>query len=163
VTERCCFFSFSNINKRKNKKIPGAGKLHEYVNLYFDAHNPMLSKRRDQNDQICIPCVNTIVLDLPGVIISDQNAASNYVRFFNVTSGLAALDKDRVFATFWLHPDNLIERWAHSSVKCAEVLVPDRVESKYISGAYVANETALKTFNKLRIQLTISIRSDMFS
>ncbi len=79
-----------------------------------------------------------------------------------MTSGLAALDKDRVFATFWLHQDNLIEEWAHSSVKCAEVLVPDRVESKYISGAYVANETALKVFNKLRIQLTVSIRSDIF-
>jgi hypothetical protein len=148
--------------KRTNKQIPGASKLHEYANFYFDAHNPMLSKRRDQNNQICVLRVHPSVIDLPGVIISDQNAASNYVRFFNVTSGLAALDKDRVFATFWLHPDNLIEEWSHSSVKCAEILVPDRVESKYILGAYVANQTALEAFNKLRIQLTVSIRSDMF-
>ncbi len=31
-------------DKRRQKKIPGAGHLHDYVNLYFDAHNPMLSK-----------------------------------------------------------------------------------------------------------------------
>src|SRR5439155_18896632 len=28
---------------RQNKQIPGARRLHEYTNLYFDAHNAMLS------------------------------------------------------------------------------------------------------------------------
>ncbi|MBI1748033.1 MAG: DUF4433 domain-containing protein [Acidobacteria bacterium] len=36
--------------RRKNKQIPGARKLHEYANLYFDAHNPMLSKCREYNN-----------------------------------------------------------------------------------------------------------------
>ena len=150
-------------DRRKNKRIPGTKRfLHEYANLYFDAHNPMLSKRRNQNDQICILCVNASVLDLPGVIISDQNAASSYVRFFPVAAGLAALDKDKVFATFWLHPENQIEEWAHSSVKCAEVLIPDRVETKYVIGAYVANQIALKAFEELKIQLTVCIKNDIF-
>ena len=35
--------------RRENKQIRGARKLHEYVNLYFDAHNPMLSKVRQHN------------------------------------------------------------------------------------------------------------------
>jgi hypothetical protein len=39
-------------NRRRDKRIPGAGLLHDYANLYFDAHNPMLSKCRDQNDTI---------------------------------------------------------------------------------------------------------------
>ena len=81
-------------DKRRPKKIPGAGDLHDYVNLYFDAHNPMLSKRRDQNAQICILRVSTSVLDIKGVVISDQNAASDYVKFSDVGPGLAALDKD---------------------------------------------------------------------
>jgi hypothetical protein len=38
--------------RRRNKQIPGARRLHEYANLYFDAHNPMLSKRREQNDSV---------------------------------------------------------------------------------------------------------------
>jgi len=40
--------------RRQNKKIPGTTKhLHDYANLYFDAHNPMLSVRRYINDSIC--------------------------------------------------------------------------------------------------------------
>ena len=149
-------------SKRKTKQIPGARKLHEYANLYFDAHNPMLSKRRNQNDQICILRINPSVLDLPDVIISDQNASSNYVRFFPVAKGLSALDKDKIFATFWTHPDNQFKEWAHKSAKNAEVLVPDNIEPKYILGAYVANETAYKTFQQLNIRLTVRIKSDIF-
>ena len=78
-------------DKRKNKQIPGARKLHQYANLYFDAHNPMLSKRRNQNNQICILRVNTSVLDLPDVIISDRNVASDWARFNSVIDGLVAL------------------------------------------------------------------------
>ena len=148
-------------SKRKNKQIPGARKLHD-ANLYFDAHNPMLSKRRDRNNQICVLSVDPSVLDLPNVIISDQNASSNYVRFYPVKGGLEAMNKNIIYAPFWLHPDNQLEEWAHKSAKCAEVLVPDRIESKYILSAYVANEIALRVFHQLNIQLTVSTRSDIF-
>jgi len=149
-------------SKRANKQIPGARKLHEYANLYFDAHNPMLSKIRDRNNQICVLCVDPSVLDSSNVIISDQNASSNYVRFYTVKAGLEALNKDTIFATFWLHPDNQFEEWAHKSAKCAEVLVPDKVEPKYILRAFVASQTALATFKKPKIGLTVSVKSDIF-
>jgi len=148
--------------KRIDKQIPSARKLHDYANLYFDGHNPMLSKRRNQNNQICVVCINTSVLDLPNVIISDRNAAADYARFDPVKEGLAALDKDKIYARYWTNSQNQFDYWEQKSIKCAEILVPDRVEPKYISGAYVANETALKAFKKLKIRLTVSIRSDMF-
>ena len=148
--------------KRKNKRIPGARKLHEYANLYFDAHNPMLSRRRNQNNQICILRVNPSVLDLPNVIISDRNAASDWVRFNNVIDGLAGLDKDKIYARYWTNANNQYDLWENKSIKCAEVLIPDSVEPKYILGAYVANQTALKAFQQLCIQLTASIRNDIF-
>ena len=147
--------------KRKDKQIPNAGKLHDYANFYFDAHNPMLSKRRNLNNEICTLQINPAILDLPEIIIADQNAASGYVRFYNVTDGLAALNKDEIFAKSWLH-DNPIEYYRHSAVKCAEVLVPNKVEPKYILGAYVANQTALAAFNKLKIELTVCIKNDIF-
>jgi len=89
--------------QRTNKRIPGAGALPDYANLYFDAHNPMLSKLRAQNEDICVLQVDAKVLDLPGVIIADRNAASEWVRFFPVGEGLKALDRDRVFARYWTH------------------------------------------------------------
>ena len=149
-------------HKRKNKKIPGARKLHQYANLYFDAHNPMLCKRQDQNNQICILCVNALVLDLPDVIISDRNAASDWAKFSTVSDGLAALDKNKIYAKYWTNVNNQYDAWESKSIKCAEVLIPDRVEPKYIIGAYVANETALKAFKKLKIQLTVRISNDIF-
>ena len=135
-------------DRRKIKRIPGARKLHEYANFYFDAHNPTLSKRRDQNDQICVLRVNPSVIDLPSVIISDRNAAADYARFYTVKEGLAALDKDKIYAKYWTNVQNQFDYWEQKSIKCAEILVPDRAEPKYISGAYVANEVALKTFRE---------------
>ena len=149
--------------KRKSKKIPGTNKkLHDYANLYFDAHNATLSKRRNRNNEICILRINASVLDLQGVIIADQNASSDYVRFYPVSQGLAAVDKDRLFDKNWKHPENIYEEWKHKSAKCAEVLVPDEVEPRYILGAYVANQAALAALRKLRIELTVSIKSDIF-
>jgi hypothetical protein len=149
--------------KRKIKKIPGTNKkLHDYANLYFDAHNPMLSRRRDRNNETCVLRIDANVLDLQGVIIADQNASSEYVRFYPVTQGLAAIDKNRLFAKYWTHPENLYEEWAHKSIKCAEVLVPHKVDSRYILGALVANQAALAAFKKLKIRLTVSIKSDIF-
>jgi hypothetical protein len=149
-------------DKRCNKKIPNAENLHDYANLYFDAHNPMLCKVQSRNNEICILRTASEVLDLPGVIIADHNAASDYVRFYPMVDGLAAIDEDTLFARYWKHPENQYVEWAHKSIKCAEVLVPNKVEPKYILGAYVANQTALAAFNKLNIELTVEIKNDIF-
>lgn len=148
--------------KRKNKQIPGARPLHDYANLYFDAHNPMLSKCRARNDEICVLRVNPAVLDLPSVIIADRNAASGWVRFFSVVTGIEAINRDRVFARYWTHPDDPFDEMRHKSEKCAEVLVPDRVEHNFLKGAYVANPVALSKIQQLSLGLFISIKSDMF-
>jgi hypothetical protein len=147
--------------KRKNKIIPNAGRLHDYANLYFDAHNPMLSKLRDKNNEICILCIDPAVLDLPRIIIADQNASSDYVRFYQVKEGLEALGKDMLYAKYWKHQD-IITEWIHKSIKCAELLVPGKIATTYILCAFVANQTALKAIQKLNIGLTADIRTDIF-
>ncbi len=150
-------------DRRRNKRIPGTKKrLHDCANLYFDAHNPMLSKRRDRNDEICILRINPSILDLPNVVIADKNASSDYVRFDTTSHGLAAIDKDKLFAKDWRHPDNKIKYFVHRSAKCAEVLVPNKVESKYITGAFVANQTAKDAFEELKCGLTVCIKNGIF-
>jgi len=148
--------------RRRNKQIPGAGFLHEYANLYFDAHNPMLSKCRGRNNEICVLQIDPGVLDVPGVIIANRNAASNWTSFWPVTDGLGVISRERVFARYWLHPDDPYEEMSHKSEKCAEVLVPDRVDGQFITGAYVSNQAALLEFQRLNSQLLVSIRGDMF-
>jgi len=148
--------------RRSNKQIPGARALHEYANLYFDAHNPMLSRCRARNAEICVFQVDVAVLDLPGVIVTNRNAASDWARFWPVEDGLSTVNRDRVFARYWTHPDDPIDEMRHKSEKCAEVLVPGRVDVRHVAGAYVANQTALLSFQQLDSRLRVRIQSDMF-
>lgn len=146
--------------RRQNKRIPGTNKhLHDYANLYFDAHNPMLSARREMNDTICVLRIKNEVLSLDGVIVTDQNASRD-CWFKPASEGLPLLDRDEVFATFWVSSDPY-EAYRLKGIKCAEVLVPKRVNCSYIFGAYVANTTALNNFTRVS-SLPIEIKGSLF-
>lgn len=143
-------------------KVPGGRPLHEYVNCYVNARNPMMYKRRDDHALICVLRVSASVLDLAGVIITDQNAASDYVRFSNSATGLALIDREQVFAESWIHPDDQIEEWRHKSRMCTEVLVPDRVPPSYILGAYVSCDEASITLQGYVPELPATVRPHIF-
>ena len=51
---------------------------------------------------------------------------------------------------------------SHKSEKCAEVLVPYRVEVQLIVGAYVANQAAQPALQQLNTGLPVQIRGDIF-
>nr|WP_300860288.1 DarT ssDNA thymidine ADP-ribosyltransferase family protein [uncultured Acetatifactor sp.] len=72
--------------------VPNGLKLQQYANVYFDSHNPMLSVRRDQNDNICILKFDCSILDISGVVVSDRNASSGYAGFCSPIDGLKAID-----------------------------------------------------------------------
>ena len=149
--------------KRKNKKIPGTNaKLHDYANLYFDVHNPMLCKRQNLNDSICILRIDSSILELPNVIIADRNAASDYVRFYTTMDGLLNLDKNKVYARYWTNARDQYEAWELKAIKCAEILVPNKIEPRFILDVYVANQTALNSLKKLGLELTLYIKNDIF-
>ncbi len=148
-------------DRRAGKKIPGTSKeLHDYANLYFDAHNPMLSVRRSENNKLCVLRVNKNVLDLEGVIVTDMNAARD-CRFMPLDEGLSSMDCDKVYMINWKDPNNWINEYRQAGIKCAEILVPECVESRYIIGAYVANKIALDAFSKIT-DLEVEIKGSLF-
>jgi len=51
-------------------RVPGGRQLHDYVNLYIQARNPMMYKRKDYHEKLSILKISTDVLDLPGVVVS---------------------------------------------------------------------------------------------
>ena len=145
---------------RAKKKIPGTNKsLHDYANLYFDAHNPMLSARRSENNEICVLRIKNTVLNIGDVIITDKNAARE-CWFKTVDEGLPLLNKSEIYATFWIY-DNLIKYDKHKGIKCAEVLFPDCVHPDYIIGAYVANSIAFENLCNL-LDINVIIKSELF-
>lgn len=147
-------------DKRDQKRIPGGLALHEYANVYFHARNPMMSRRRDEAPSLCVLRVSTEILQIPGAVITDQNAVSKYVRF-SAPDRLQSMDLDYVFALNWKHADK-IEEWRHSSAKCAEALIPHRIPPGYILGAYVVNAAVRKKLEELGFALPVDIYADLF-
>ena len=151
------------VQERRSKVIvPNGLPLHRYVNLYFCARNPMLFARREQHESLAMLRVDTAVLDISSVVVSDQNAASTYVRFGKSPAGLQMVDFNRVFAEYWTNPDDPIAEWRHKSVKWHEVLVPKQVESRFILGAYVSGPTGQEAIEQLAIALPITIDPVLF-
>jgi len=148
-------------NLRARKVVPNGRALHEYANLYICPRNPMLLKKSDIHEQICVLRVSADVLDIRNVVVTDSNAASKYVSFKPAPEGLAIVDRDRTFAEWWTHDDQ-IEQWRHSSQKCAEVLVPDRVPPNYIIGAYVSCDGSREGLQRLVPGLPITVDAHLF-
>ena len=109
-----------DVNERRRRRDPIYGiSLHDYVPLYFRALNPMLYRRKDQQRELAILCVDSSVMHIPEVIFTDGNAASDYTDFFHDMEDLAKLDWNCLgdAAEYW-HDREGIRR------RCAEVLVP---------------------------------------
>jgi len=147
--------------RRESKIIPGAKPLHEYVNLYICARNPMMYLRRSQHDGLCVLQITPAVLSLPGVVIADGNAASGPTAFWPSPSGLAKVHKETVFAEWWTDPNEFV-LWENRRVKCAEVLVPDKLDANFISGAYVSCDAAEAHLKALAPALKIVVDPHMF-
>jgi hypothetical protein len=148
-------------DRRDAKSVPGGRSLHEYANVYFHARNPMMSLRRDEASQLCVLRISTEILRIPGAVIADQNAASNYVRFSS-PSVLEFMDLDYIFASSWKHPGDEIAEWKHKSAKCAEVLIPGRIPPELLRGALVVNSGAKSELENFGFPLPIAIDADLF-
>lgn len=147
---------------RVGRKVPGGRRLHDYVPLYFHARNPMLYKRRGQVSSLCVLLVSTDVLDLAGVIVASCNASSEYCHFSPAPGGLRFIDRERTFAEVWTDDNDQIEYLRKKAAKCAEVLVPDQVDPKFISGACVGSEIAQQRLRDLAPNLPVSFNYHLF-
>jgi hypothetical protein len=148
-------------DRRAGKIVPNGRPLHEYANLYICPRNPMLLKKRDIHDRICVLRVRPDVLAIQSVVVTDSNAASKYVSFKPAPEGLAIVNRARTFAEWWTHDDQ-IEQWRHSAQKCAEVLVPDVIPVHHILGAYVSCEASRQELSRNAPNLPITINADLF-
>ena len=147
--------------RRDLKRVPHGLKLHQYANLYFHARNPMLYKRKDDAPELCVLRVSIEVLLLPGTVITDCNAASDYVRYL-APYQWSELNFDDVYALDWRHPNNAARYYQHRSRKCAEVLVPQGVETRFLTGAYVVDAAAAARLAGIGFGLRVTIDPVLF-
>lgn len=160
--------ALESVQERREVKVTNSNRrLHSYANLYFDPHNPMLSRLRSLNDTICILAVNPLVLNLQNVIVTDRNAAVGIVRYIEPDKMEGNIDFDRVYAKYW-HPDkgetdvNPFMIAENKAIKCAEVLVPECIPPEYIMGAVVINAGVKEKLEELGFTKKIIIDKNRF-
>lgn len=149
---------------RSKVTVPNGLRLHDYANLYVWARNGMMSKiiyDSTAPKRLCVLRIDTTVFDRGDVVVTDCNAGSDYVRWFDVVQGIAELNQDEVFAQSWNHP-NKIEKWIHKSRMMAEVLVPRRVPPGYITGAYIVSDEAAANLSQMAPTLAVEVQPYMF-
>jgi hypothetical protein len=147
---------------REGVRVPGGRELHEYANLYLCARNPMMFKRQERLLELCVLRINTTVLDIEGAVITDMNAAKRICRFAPAPDGLIHVDRAMVFAEDWRHPGDPIAYDRHKAIKCAEVLIPDKVSPVYIIGAYVSCSEVATAVSRIAPDLPVTIDGPLF-
>jgi len=147
--------------RRAGKRIPGGRLLHEYVNLYLCARNPMMYRRRNQHAELCVLRIALEVLDLPGVVIADRNASSEWASFHSSPRGLHHIDGELLFAEYWVHEDE-IATFKHRSIKCAEILVPDVLQPGFITGVYVSCRESAQQIRNAGVVMDMDICPYLF-
>jgi hypothetical protein len=147
-------------NLRDQKRVPNGLRLHQYANLYFDARNPMMYRRKDEWEHLCVLQISTDVLEIPGVVLTDCNAASSIVKYLSPQQ-INELDFARIYAQYWTHED-AIDTERHKKQKCAEVLIPYCCPPQYIMGAYVRHIKIKDILLEKGFHLPITIHSYIF-
>ena len=148
-------------NRRSDVVIPNGGSLHSYANAYFDPRNPMMYRRQNVADTLCLLAISSDILDLDGTIITDGNAASGYSRFYSPEEGIAKLDFDKIYDTWWTD-ENQFKQMERKRIKCAEVLVPGAIAFEYIVGAIVVSESVQHELTSRGFQKKIVVRPNVF-
>ena len=154
--------AMNEVQERRDKiRVPNGLELHQYANVYFDPHNPMLSARRSQNNNICILKFDCCILDMPGVVVSDRNASSEYASFYSPIVGMKEINFDLVYARYWTDEDHYVQM-QKKSIKCAEVLVPYVIPYEYIVCAAVIDNNAAYKLEDIGFDKTIEIEPRIF-
>ena len=148
-------------DRRARVRIPNGLWLHQYANLYFSCRNPMMYKRKEIAETICVLLVSASVLDIPDCVISDMNAAADLARFYPAAEGVGTLDFEKVFSRYWTH-DSDIETRSHRAIKCAEILIPHSIPYSYVESAYVVSKDAQKKLEDAGFDKGITVYPEAF-
>lgn len=112
--------------------------IHEYVPLFLNPKNPMLSKRRNENDNLVILELSLNVMSIQRHVFADGNAASPHVTFSD-DSAIFEKCHNALSANYWKDVENGGIR------RSAEVLVWQQIPAQYIIGAICYSEECQST------------------
>ncbi len=146
------------VQKRRRRRHDPINRraLHDYVALYFRARNPMLSRRRADQESLAVLYISNRVMLFPRTIFTDGNAAATDTKFYDNITDLDKLDWECLQAQFW----NDFEDGTRK--RCAEVLVPEPIATESIKRIVVNNQRAHDVVQVAMPKVEIQVRPEWF-
>jgi O-acetyl-ADP-ribose deacetylase (regulator of RNase III) len=131
------------VGNRKLKTTPDGRSLWEFANVYFQPRNPMLFRvvHEESAKEIVVLGIQPRVLEMPGVYITDGNAANNATGFFGYQDGMKAISE--IWETInseWWNPVDGSKRKIIAECLVPGVIPPDLIHSVYVSDHAVADQ-----------------------
>jgi hypothetical protein len=132
--------AYESVQELRSKVIVTCSgrQLHDYVPLYFGNRTPMIAALEKQNEDILFLRFSLDILELPGVVLTDGNAASSGTTFHKYTNlnSLEHLDSAAIRSVYYANDDEKKRR------KQAELLVPDQIEIRHVFDIVCYSESA---------------------
>jgi O-acetyl-ADP-ribose deacetylase (regulator of RNase III) len=135
------------VARRRDKTVPAGASLWEYANLYFQPRNPMLYRVMCEKHRadIAVVSVRRDVLNLPGALVTDGNAANSPTLFYPVAEGMRHIEKQwGVIQNDWWRSDDGSKRKIMS-----ECLVPQCIPRDLIDTVYVPDHKYVEKARRL--------------
>jgi hypothetical protein len=152
---------------RQDKAVPcSPGKtLHDFVPVFIAPKSPMLSAKRDEQENIIYCHISLKVIKLPGVLFSDGNSRSNSTRFYTDIVDLEKLDWEILKSRYW-GDDNETVHKENKRKRSAELLIPGCLPKDYIESISVINKITLDKvvtiLKNLEAKIPIRINPDLY-
>lgn len=121
----------------------------------------MMYKRQEMAQSLCVLAISSVILDFEGTVVSDGNAASDYSRFYAPEEGMERLEFARIYDKSWTDKD-FNKQKIKKRIKCAEILVPNKIAYDYVMGAIVVDEHAKQELQSSGFQKEIVIAPKVF-
>ena len=122
--------------------------------LYYLVHNKDI-------DTLCILCIDKRILDLPETVVTDRNAAASLAIFESPDKALELLNFGVILSQSWDDKDSL-KKDEKKKIKCAEVLILNKVPIEYILCVKVGSEKAKQRIEELNLGLPIYLDRNLF-
>jgi len=158
--------SDSEVQKVRKSKLLNQKSLHEYVCLYFHPKNPMLFKRRDQQEDLLILAIEPILLLEKDVYFSDGNAAAQTTKFYCNLEELQQVNWKIVRADFWA------DQVDGKRIKCSEILIPFTVSREKIKKIFCYNTKQVQKIElilqelqeerNLTLSVSLEVKTDFY-
>ena len=125
-------------------------RIHEYAPLYISPKNPMLYKRREIQNVLCLVEVSLSVLTKSEYLITDGNAVSRDTIFFKNIDSIPSITLDVLNAKYWNDFDDGKRR------KCAEVLIYQNIAPEHIKMIHCCSGDSFRYISGLGMSVSLS-------